>query len=293
MQFQSVYDPYFQQVLTYKLGLLAFRGYSLQGDKESLNILERDLLYEAPVLYDNKDYFVFLKYFYFWRWMLPRNWHFKSIENQSAFESMLKELTVIENDTVRQFAVLNSCRRAFTSSWGPAKSILNNILDSLTDKGLNNKIKLVARNLKFRYNALALNNTIKDFQLSDVNGELRKLSDYKGKYVLIDFWFIGCGWCIKAMPLKKRLKKELAENFEIIAINPVDNLERVQKFLKTRNFDWVFLNAKNNRNVTDYFLVDAYPKYILIDPDGKVVLLPTGPELSFSAKQIREIVLQK
>ena len=83
------------------------------------------------------------------------------------------------------------------------------------------------------------------------------------------------------------------ENFEIIAINPVDNLERVQKFLKTRNFDWVFLNAKNNRNVTDYFLVDAYPKYILIDPDGKVVLLPTGPELSFSAKQIREIVLQK
>ena len=64
-----------------------------------------------------------------------------------------------------------------------------------------------------------------DFSAPDMmNGEIVKLSDYRGKYVLLDFWASWCTYCIEGMThLKKIQEKYKDRNFAIIGISKDDN----------------------------------------------------------------------
>ncbi len=72
---------------------------------------------------------------------------------------------------------------------------------------------------------------IPDFSFTDFKGTPRKLSDFRGKYVLLDFWGTWCGPCLKEMPrLKEVYDKFRARNFEVIGMdNEVrwDDLKRI------------------------------------------------------------------
>ena len=47
---------------------------------------------------------------------------------------------------------------------------------------------------------LVLDKPAADWELKGLDGKTHKLKDYSGKVVVLDFWYRGCGWCIKAMP---------------------------------------------------------------------------------------------
>jgi hypothetical protein len=48
-----------------------------------------------------------------------------------------------------------------------------------------------------------------DFETTDIDGKKVKLSDLRGKVVVLDFWYRGCGWCVKAMPQMNQLAEVL------------------------------------------------------------------------------------
>ncbi|MCH7513845.1 MAG: TlpA family protein disulfide reductase, partial [Bacteroidetes bacterium] len=144
-------------------------------------------------------------------------------------------------------------------------------------------------NLYRKYNDLKTGQQIKDFTLLTVEGDTQKLSDLRGKYLLLDFWFVGCSYCIKAMPAKSKLKRELT-NFDIVSIDPVDDLERMNSWVRKKNYNWTFLNAKGNKSLLDYFTIDGYPTYFLISPTGELLYQSKEFELSNIYKQIVSIV---
>jgi thiol-disulfide isomerase/thioredoxin len=55
-----------------------------------------------------------------------------------------------------------------------------------------------------------LNKPAAEWLLKDIDGEMHELKNYQGKVVILDFWYRGCGWCIRAMPQLK----ELADDFK-------------------------------------------------------------------------------
>lgn len=110
-----------------------------------------------------------------------------------------------------------------------------------------------------------------DFTLKDINGKTHKLSDYRGKYVLIDFWGTWCPPCVKALPkIAKAYKQVDKSKIEFIGISVGSN--NLSEFVKKNKLNWVQLedtDHDNGPNVT--YNVTAYPTMYLIGPDGKVV----------------------
>jgi len=289
-QYISDDNIYLNDHIKYKMGYMYFFANVIKTkDITAANKLEENLLTNSNVLYSNTTYMWFLTQFYFFRFNSFDLRHFPSYPEINVFDGYLHELSAITNDTVKQIAILSACRNAYTARWAPKKAVLNNIVDSIENVALSPEVQAIATNLYRKYNDLTTGQQIKDFTLYNVEGNTQKLSDLRGKYILLDFWFVGCSYCIKAMPVKSKLKQELT-NFDIVSIDPVDDLERMNSWIRKKNYNWTFLNAKGNKSLLDYFTIDSYPTYFLISPTGELLYQSKDFELSNIYKHIVSIV---
>jgi len=112
-----------------------------------------------------------------------------------------------------------------------------------------------------------------EFKINDVNGNLVKLSDFRGKYVYIDCWSSYCGPCIAEMPSMKKLSEDLG-NKNVVFISISADQDNNRWLSKVNEFD---LNAVNlcTEGTKHEFNIDynakAFPRYILIDDKGYII----------------------
>jgi thiol-disulfide isomerase/thioredoxin len=128
---------------------------------------------------------------------------------------------------------------------------------------------------------------IPDFAFKDLDGRDRKLSDYRGKYVLLDFWGTWCSPCVGEIPNMKAAYEKYGERgFEIVGMNMEspdggltpeeykDDIEKVRAFMAGRGATWTQAAQQSiEKLAVEGFLVASYPVEILIGPDGKVAAL--------------------
>lgn len=113
-----------------------------------------------------------------------------------------------------------------------------------------------------------------DFSINDLDGNAIKLSDYRGKYVLLDFWASWCMPCRKEFPhLLEAYKKFAGNNFDILGISLDDNRDEFATSLEEEKLPWK--NASElkrvNQEITALYAISFIPKNFLIDPNGKIV----------------------
>ena len=112
--------------------------------------------------------------------------------------------------------------------------------------------------------------TVYDFELTDLNGNMVKLSDFKGKVILLDFWATWCKPCQKAIPFLNSLHNDYGHSdFVLIGVN-LDQRKsppEVQGFLELFNAE--YLNVIGSRDVMGRYKVYAMPTTVLIDRDFK------------------------
>lgn len=117
-----------------------------------------------------------------------------------------------------------------------------------------------------------LHHTAPDFTLNDANGKQIKLSDYKGKYVLLDFWASWCGPCRREMPfLKAAYEKYSSSNFTILSVSIDTEIEKWRNALADEKMPWDQLLEDTNKQASSLYRIQFIPTNFLIDPSGKVV----------------------
>ena len=113
-----------------------------------------------------------------------------------------------------------------------------------------------------------------DFKMPDINGEMVGLSDFQGKYILLDFWASGCGPCRLESPNLLRNYKEYRDRgFEIISISFDRDREAWEKAVKKDGMIWttLFDSKGSDGDVIMTYKVFFMPTYFLIDPEGIII----------------------
>ena len=114
-----------------------------------------------------------------------------------------------------------------------------------------------------------------DFCLKDVEGNTYRLSDYKGKYVLVEFSASWCGWCKKEIPYLKRVFEQHKgdERFAMFTINLDKKRDLWERDVKEFNLPWKVISDLQafDGPVTDAYNVHGIPMIFLVSPDGKII----------------------
>jgi peroxiredoxin len=110
-----------------------------------------------------------------------------------------------------------------------------------------------------------------DFSLQDLQGKQVKLSDFRGKAVLLNFWATFCGPCKVEMPWLVELQKQYGpQGFEIVGVALDDSgKEAIEKFAKEMGVNYTILQGQDA--VGDAYGAVGLPATYYIDRNGKII----------------------
>ena len=110
-----------------------------------------------------------------------------------------------------------------------------------------------------------------DFAGKMMDAKSVNLQDYRGRFVLLNFWATWCSPCLKEMPDLENAYNEMGqEKLVVLAVGMGESVEKIKAFFNKYSFTFPLL-ADNRMKITKLYGVRNIPVTYLIDPDGVVL----------------------
>ncbi len=125
-----------------------------------------------------------------------------------------------------------------------------------------------------------------DFTFKNLKGEDVSLSQFRGKWVVIDFWGSWCVWCIKGIPQLKEAYAKYQPELEVIGIACNDSEEAWRSAVAKYELPWVnlFNPVRGGGQLLEEYGVQGFPTKAIINPEGKIVDITVGEDPTFYTK---------
>ncbi len=132
--------------------------------------------------------------------------------------------------------------------------------------------------------------TAPDFELKDVNGKSVRLSDFRGKVVVLDFWATWCGPCKIEIPWFVEFERKYKDKgFAVLGVSEdEDGWTSVKPFVKEVGINYRVVIG-NDRTTESFGGIEGLPTTFVIDREGKIAAVHVG----LASKQDFEDAIEK
>ncbi|MCH5233622.1 MAG: redoxin domain-containing protein [Muribaculaceae bacterium] len=120
-----------------------------------------------------------------------------------------------------------------------------------------------------------------NFTLKDLDGKDVSLSDFRGKWVILDFWGSWCPWCIKGFPELKEAYEKYAGELVIIGVDCRESQDEWRAGVEKYQLPWVNVYNPADSNLTEEYAVPGYPTKAIINPEGIIKNITVGHDPAF------------
>ena len=119
--------------------------------------------------------------------------------------------------------------------------------------------------------------TLPDVAGTRLDGVEERLSDYRGRILLLDFWATWCGPCVAALPKIRELVAKLpADRFALVGISVDEELGTVTRFVEDEPMPWTNWHAGEGSELARFLRIRSLPTYVLADENGKILTRTGG-----------------
>jgi peroxiredoxin len=107
---------------------------------------------------------------------------------------------------------------------------------------------------------------------NDLDGKPLELSTYRGRVVVLSFWFTGCGPCMALIPEERKVVEKFHDRpFTLLGICGDSTVERAQKTATDEKINWpCWFDGSTNGTINRQYNVTGWPTLYLIDQNGKI-----------------------
>ena len=122
-----------------------------------------------------------------------------------------------------------------------------------------------------------------DFTFKDTEGKDVSLSQFRGKWVIIDFWGSWCRWCIKGFPSLKEAYAKYKPELEVVGVACSDPEDAWRNAIKKYELPWVNLYnpEQGGGDVLEEYGVQGFPTKVIVDPKGYIRNITSGDNPAF------------
>ena len=201
------------------------------------------------------------------------------------FKESLNVIQQFENEEIRAYLLYNKMMTELLNSG------INDFEKYYDYFKRNNKDPHYKEQLQIAYKEkmnIAPGQKAPKFTLNDINGNKVSLSDFKGKYIYLDFWATTCPYCRKESPSYLKLYSDYGSNeIEFISISADLKEDRWKNYVKENKNVGTILRVENSWDSDAFqaYQINSSPTYVIIDKEGNI-LDPVAPRPS--SKEIRE-----
>jgi len=120
-----------------------------------------------------------------------------------------------------------------------------------------------------------------DFTAKTIDGKNFRLSDQRGKYVLLNFWGTWCQPCLHEIPNLKDVQLFYSgDSFEIVSVSVEHAQKDVRRFVDSVGMDWIQISELASddpqKSISGLYELGIYPSNFLINKEGKIIQYPFG-----------------
>jgi len=276
-------NKFFKSYVKYRMVELSFIG-----SARNYKVMSEYYYKNKPILYNNFAYMelfnnLFQDFLYYYAFETKGKDIRSNIEKAKSIKKLKRTLSkeiAFDNDTLQELIVLkgihdalqNNVPKTFTKY---PKAQLYQTLDSIIILTKIPEHRKIGRNIIKKFNP---KNVLKDgdkiphIALYDQDSIKTDLSFYEDKYVYLCITMTNCVPCQKDMMIMQTLKDRFSSQLDFVTIVINGTVQGMREFRKESGYDWDFLHYGYNKKIRKIFQADVIPKYMLIDPYGRIIM---------------------
>ncbi len=285
LEYKNVSNSFFKDYLTYRLGFIEYLSYPSSFAKIEEKYFENQELKLNNAAYTSlykKQYGNFLTGYFSQLESIELSKALKSENTYRDIHELMRNYPAYKNAKFRELIIATSVFDAFIRKFYSQNKTIE-ILSQLKEHSTNQYNRDLCENLIKKITHLQTNYPAPDFSIGEY-----QLANYKGKYLYLNFCNTESYPCLQDFKEISKLKKQFGENIEFLSIACDWDVTKFLEFKAKKTIDWPMIHIGDQQHLLGEYNVKAFPTYILINPEGKIIKAPAqGPKENIQLEFIK------